>query len=158
MDIILLVFKRFPAFGFLVCLSLFTFITAPKTFQGLQDNEFLPGGRIHRVEFLGERVEEVARRHASRDCYVIVEIANQKREARSDCKETEELSMYDKITVVDSSGYLSSQSFTRGHLVIDLFLVVLELFGMFKFARAFLGRFKLPQSHTLINMPTTLFK
>ena len=122
MDIILLVFKRFPAFGFLVCLSLFTFITAPKTFQGLQDNEFLPGGRIHRVEFLGERVEEVARRRASRDCFVIVDIANQKREARFDCKETEELSMFDKITVVETSGYLSSQSFTAwafGHRSIS---------------------------------------
>ncbi len=66
--------------------------------------------------------------------------------------------MYDKITVVESNGYLSSQSFTRGHLVIDLLLAVLELFGMFKFARAHLGRFKLPQSHTLINMPNALYK
>ena len=137
------IFRRYPLFGLVACLALLIFLTGPKVFAGLQDSEYIPGGNIYETEILDTKVEKVNRRHNSQDCFVLVQIEQRDRDARVECGEMAKVSIGDKIKVIDSDGYLSSQDFRQGHLTIDLFLVVAEIFGVFACGIGFTRRLRL---------------
>ena len=78
----------------------------------------------------------------SNACYSLINLNKKEYKVRTECDEWENLSEGDKLTVIkDWDGLIISKSFLKGHLFVDLFIFLIELFGLFWFFRKFYQKY-----------------
>ncbi len=134
-------FRKFPRLA-AVLLALATVFSASKAWYGAKVEGFLPGLDLHQAKVIAVYTKDSLGRYGSTrtDCYATAIIDRLPKDVRIDCEEMELIDAAEEVTYVVDGSSLSSIEFERGHFYIDFALLMLEIYGVFYFAR--LGRKK----------------
>ena len=132
--------NQHPILGLISCLALIFLVTGPKIIINAQVEGFIPGLEIRDGKVL-EKYTSINTRGFGPACMVNLEVGNEPGNVRVECDVWNDLDKGSFIKVHKNFLDLwEATDFGRAGLPIDLVLMLLEVFGVFHFAKIILSR------------------